>query len=1184
MFAAGNGLVSAQPAAPASSTNAIQIMVIQGAVEVLPASQTAWQPARINQAMAPLDRIHTVGNSRVALRWSDQSIISFGPATELEILPADTADGQAGLRLLRGISSFFHRDKPGRIRIITRGAMAGVEGTEFVLGVDAEDRTTVSVIDGRVRLGNAQATVVLTNLEQAAVEVGQAPVRTAGFIANNVLQWCFYYPAVIDPDELPFTAEETNTLAGSLTAYRAGDLLAALAQYPTAPAGSETEQLYHAALLLSVGEVAETEGLLAALTNQTERTERLAGALRQLIAAVKRQPSANTTTPTLASEYLAGSYFEQSQAIREISLQNALRLARLATRQDPHFGFAWERVAELEFCFGRTDAALAALDQSLRLSPRNAQALSLMGFVLSQQNQPREAREWFERALATDSSLGNAWLGRGLVRIHLGDVKGGREDLLVAAALEPQRAELRSYLGKADIATGDDARAAKELNLAKKLDSNDPTAWLYSALLKQQGNEINDAIRDLEKSQALNDNRSVYRSQLLLDQDSAVRSANLANIYQDAGMYDTAVNEAGRAVSADYGNYSAHLFLAGSYEQQRSPDWSNLRYDAATGDEFWIANLLAPASAGWLTPTVAEQPYARLFDQDRVGLVSDTKYLSRGAWQENADTFYTSDKWDFDFGTAYLSDPGQRPNQDFETTEYDISLKGQLTPQDSLFGSVQLVYVNNGDVNQYYNQSAAATGYQSSANRQPNVFVGYHHEWSPEAHTLFLASRQVANNAISNTNGQQNVAVVAGGGFTSLQPYHYNDQSVGLDTTKYSVELQQIWEQGDHTTIVGSRYDWGDVNYANSEYLSGNFANLFTLNPTYLFHQNFALDYNHFDIYGYHTWQIFDPFSLTAGLSYEWLHQPTDLAVTPFIDASSVTGDDYTLAQQAGALNNQDHNQSQVCPKVGFVYTPTASTVLRAAYTRSLSDVAGAQNSQIEPTEVAGFNQSYHSLIPESAAGIGDTSGSLFDTFDGSLEQTFSTGTYVILSGQILYSKLDAVPGNFVYLSDSANDFSTYPLGLQESLHFRERTVGLSVNQLLGEQWTVGAKYAISQANLNISYPQLPGNLNPQLNQSLESVLQTVVLHANWNHPSGLFSILDCDWFNQAPSGFNPTESGADFWQLNAYAGYRFCNRRVEASVGVLNVTDQNYQLEPLNLYNEMARSRTFVARLLISF
>jgi len=1178
LLTAGGSFASAQTASAASP---IQISVVQGGVEVLSAGATTWQPARLNQTVQPADHLRTSANSRVALRWSDQSVISFGPSTELEILSPDAPDSQAGLRLLRGIASFFHRDRPGRIRIITRGAMAGVEGTEFVLAVAEDDRTTLSVIDGRVAFGNDQATLELTNSEQATVELGKAPVRTAGFIANNLLQWCFYYPAVIDPAELPFTADETNALAGSLAAYRAGDLQAALAQYPALQPASGTAKLYHAALLLAVGEVPETETELGAMTNASERVESLAGALRQLIAAVKRQPPVSRP-PTLASEFLADSYAEQSQAIRDLSLQKALRLAQQATRLSPTFGFAWERVAELEFSFGRTEEALAALNQSLALAPRNAQALALKGFVLAQQNQPRAALAAFDSALATDSALGNAWLGRGLLRIRLGDTPAGRNDLLIAAALEPQRAELRSYLGKAYTAAGDITHATKELALAKKLDPNDPTAWLYSALLNQQDNQINDAIRDLEKSQSLNNNRSVYRSQLLLDQDSAVRSANLANIYQDAGMNDTAVNEAGRAVSSDYGNYSAHLFLAGSYQQSRSPDWNSLRYDTPALDEFWMANLLAPTSAGWLSSTISEQSHARLFDQDHFGAVSDTTYLSRGAWTENADEYFTSDKLAFDFGTTYTVDPGQRPNQDFEQREFDISLKGQLTPKDSVFGSIQLAKVDAGDVNEYFNQSAASPGNRLNETQQPNVFLGFHHDWSPGVQTVFLATRQVANQTQSNTNVAQNLAIVNGGTITGTLPINFSPQTVVLDTLEYSTELQQIWEQENHTTVIGSRYDWGHVEYGNLEFSDASIASTFDQSASqtgiYELNQNFSLDYQHFDIYGYHTWQIADPLSLTLGLSYDWLRQPADVVTTPFVDPGSV-GSDSGLAQQEGQFHSQAVTKSQVSPKAGLVWTPDASTVFRAAYTRSLSDLGSAQNDQLQPTEVAGFNQAFSSLIPESAGEIGDTSGSRFDTFNASLEHKFSTGTYVVVAGDILYSKLSDLQGYFIVLNDSGNPYYTYPLGLPQSIYYRERTLSLRVDQLLGSQWTVGSKYTLSQANLDLNFPQYPA-----LKQNLDSVLQTVNFHANWNNASGLFSVLEANWYHQHNSGFSPAEPGDDFWQLNAYAGYRFCHRKAEFSVGVLNLTDQNYRLEPLNLNNEMARSRTFLARLLISF
>jgi outer membrane receptor protein involved in Fe transport len=304
-------------------------------------------------------------------------------------------------------------------------------------------------------------------------------------------------------------------------------------------------------------------------------------------------------------------------------------------------------------------------------------------------------------------------------------------------------------------------------------------------------------------------------------------------------------------------------------------------------------------------------------------------------------------------------------------------------------------------------------------------------------------------------------------------------------------------------------------------------------------------------------------------LSYDWLHQPDNVATTPFA--------------------TQERTTTQFSPKAGLVYTPLENTVFRAAYTRSLSGLADGQSYRLEPTQVAGFNQAFRSLVPESVAG--DTSGSRFDTVDVSVEQKFHTGTYLALSGEILYSKLDELAGNFVFLSSSPLDFSTFPLGLPASLDYRERSLTFTADQLLGKQWATGARYRVSQANLNVNYGEIPNNIPADPNyptfaprQNLESVLHTVNLHLNWNHPSGLFSILEGNWYHQNNSGFSPVEPGDDFWQINAYAGCRLFHRRAELSVGVLNLTDQNYRLEPLNLYNEMARSRTFLARLLVTF
>jgi tetratricopeptide (TPR) repeat protein len=1151
------------------ATNEIRIVELQGTAEVAAATATTWMPARTNQILRPFDRLRTGANSRMALLWSDRSVVSFGALTELEILPPDSAGAQCGLHLLRGIVSFFHRDEPGRIRVITRGAVAGVEGTEFVLAVEAGKDTelaTMSVIDGKVRFGNEQATLLMTNGQQAIVEPGKAPVRTAGFIANNVLQWCFYYPAVIEPADLPFTPEEQRVLGESLNAYRSGDLLVALAKYPAGrQPGSDAERVYYAGLLLGVGQVEQAETALASLSvsDASSHPQRVALALRRLISAVKRQPNPAAVRPQLATEFLADSYYEQSCAVPGISLPAALDSARQAVTNSPDFGFGWERVAELEFSFGHTRRALDALDKSLALSPRNAQALALKGFLLAAQNRTGEAIGWFDQALAVDSALGNAWLGRGLCRIRRGDAAGGREDLLVAAALEPQRAGLRSYLGKAYANAGDYPRAARELQLAKKLDPNDPTAWLYSALLNQENNRINDAIRDLEKSQSLNGNRSVYRSQLLLDQDRAVRSANLAGIYRDAGMDDVAVREASRAVNYDYANYSAHLFLANSYYGRGDPNTINLRYETPTENEYLLANLLAPVSAGTMSPTISQQEYSPLFERDRLGVVSSTEYLSRGAWTQSGAQFGTFENFSYAVEGFYRSDPGQRVNNDVEQRQLSAALKYQFTPQDTVYLQVKQYEADSGDLSQHYSQSMANPAARVNEDQTPIVGLGYHHEWSPGVHTLLFATRLEDSLSVTNPAGPTLLAFVPFGTVTSL-PKITMHEHLANDLTIYSGELQQIWEGPVHTTIVGTRIQYGDSDASNVQNTPSTLAFLFPGPPTKAAQQDVSSLFRRISAYGYHQWQIFEPLQLIGGVAYDRLTFPENFQTAP------ISGTDQTV--------------DQVSPKAGLIWTPLDNTTFRFAYTRSLGGASLDQSYQLEPSQVAGFIQSYRSIIPESV--VGPVPGAKFETFGFSLEQKFSTRTYLGVSGELLNSDVQQTVGAFDY-----SFLATPPIalsGLHENLNYQEQSLFITVNQLVGENWSLGARYRLSQAVLNENFVDVTntslgsGSIQPK--QRLEGVLNQVDLLVVYNHPCGFFVQPEAHWYAQNNSGYNPGEPGANFWQFNAFIGYRFPRRKAEITLGFLNITGQNYNLNPLNLYNELPRSRTLALRLQLSF
>ena len=1100
--------------------------------------------------------------------------MQFNALTEIEVLPPDLLDAQCGLHLIRGIISFFHREEPNRIRIITRGAVAGVEGTEFVLAVNDTDRTTLSVIDGKVKFGNEQATLLLTNGQQAFADLGNPPIRTAGFIANNILQWCFYYPAVLDPGDLALTRDEQTALKDSLDAYRAGDLLVALAKYPAArQAGSDSERIYHAALLLCVGQVEEAETLLSSLSNAdiSGRSQHLAGAIRQLISAIKRQSNPSISNPQLATEFLAQSYYDQSRAIPEVSLQAALKLARQAATISPEFGFAWERVSELEFSFGHNQSALDALDKSIVLTPRNAQALALKGFLLAAQNQTREAIVWFDRALAVDSALGNAWLGRGLCRIRRGDAAGGREDLLVAAALEPQRAGLRSYLGKAYANAGDYRRAARELQLTEKLDPNDPTAWLYTALLNEQDNRINDGIRDLEKSESLNDNRSVYRSQLLLDQDRAVRSANLAALYLDAGMTDVSVREASRAVNYDYANYSAHLFLANSYGQLVDPNEIALRYETAAENEYLLANLLSPAAAGAMSPAVSQQEYSKLFERDQPCLLSDTEYLSRGAWNEVAAQYGTDGNFSYNLEEGYKSDPGERVNDDFQQRELGLTLKQQFTPNDGVYVQALGYDADGGDLHQFYAPSMARPDYRFKETQEPTVVLGYHHEWSPGIHTLLLLAR--INDTFSFTNSTQPTLVafrpelnpISMPGVTTLTAVDgiAMRQSLENQVTIYSGELQQIWRTPEHNTIVGGRLQYGDFETANLQNLPSSFYSLFPSPPAPAATQDFNSHFNRVGFYGYHEWHILDPLQLFGGLTCDWMKFPDNLQTAP--------------------ISNEEQTSSQISPKAGLIWTPMKDTTIRFAYTRSLGGTSVDQSYQLEPSQVAGFIQSFRSLIPESVAA--ESPGAEFETYGLSLEQKFGSGTYLGLNGEILNSQVREVVGAFDVLFPES--LYAVPSGLRENLDYHEKTLQFTANQLVGREWAMGAQYGISQSVLNNNFVDVPNGLrflNFAPRQRTEAVLQQAELFAIYNHPSGFFLRGEALWNAQNNAGYAPNLADDDFWQFNAFLGYRFLHRRAELRLGLLNISGQNYNLNPLNLHEEYPHQRTFTMRLRLNF
>ncbi len=1123
-------------------------------------SKTNWSPAVIGQKLVVEDRLRTRELSRGFVQLAELGRFTVKELTTLEVLAPSTNNAKIIIDLKAGAMYFFTRDRPRQFLIRTPNGLAASEGTEFLVTVDPAGRDVFSVFDGRVELANQFGpSLLLTNREEGEMLPGLAPRKTAVLQGANLVQWWLYYPGVLDLDELPLTAAEQAALAASLAAYRSGDVLAALANYPAGRVPqSDAERVYYAAVLLATGQADKAELQLAAAPSQPA----FVNALREVIAAVTLQPFP-TNPATFATEWVARSYSQQAK----FDLSGALASARNAAGLSTNFGFAWERVAELEFGFGHTRAARIALEKSLQFAPSNAQAWALEGFLAAADNNLRGASNSFQRAIDLDPALGNGWLGRGLVSLRLGHRAAGRRDLQSAAALEPNRSVLRSYLGKAFENNGEVSSAQKELRLAQELDSNDPTPWLYSALLLRQQLHFNEAVDHLEKSVALNDNRAVYRSRLLLDQDRAVRSSSLATIYQGVGMDDVSVREAARAVAADYANPSAHLFLAESFNALRDPTRFNLRIETAWFNELLLANILAPVAGGNLSQNISQQEYSRLFEGNRIGLSSFSEYRSDKQFRELASHFGTVGNTGYAFDLDYQHNAGVRPNNELDRLEWYTTLKHQITAQDSVLMLMKYQDYHSGDNFQYFDPKATDQRYEffgvSNAPvfrksfvfdevQQPLLVGAYHHEWSPGVHTLMLGGRLENDQRFSDEATLQTVLrrSLADNHVLNAVPRAFN-VDYRNEFEIFTGEFNQIIQTERQHLVLGGRVQSGEFN--TSARLASAAVGSFGASSIFPGSTNSTEEpFERFSGYGYYTVEVFTDFLLMGGVAYDWLKFPRNFRAPP--------------------LQSGTETRDQFSPKAALVWSPRPEVTLRGVYSRALGGVSLDESFRLEPVQLAGFSQAFRTIIPETVAG--SVSAPAYEVAGAALDVKLKTRTYLGVQTEWLQSEVRRDAGVFDFYPGQLPPIPAVPSRTRQRLDYDERSVAATVNQLLSDEWSFGTQYRFTRSKLQSEFPVIPIQTTEQAD------LHRVTLSLHYNHPSGFFARTESQWYHQENSAYPSLE----FWQHNLFVGWRLRRQRGELSLGVLNLGDTDYRLNPLNLYAEMPRERVYVARLKFNF
>jgi tetratricopeptide (TPR) repeat protein len=383
----------------------------------------------------------------------------------------------------------------------------------------------------------------------------------------------------------------------------------------------------------------------------------------------------------------------------------------------------------------------------------------VLGFAALTRIDISEAKAAFERAIALDSAEPLARLGLGLAIIRSGDLDAGGRQIEIAAGLDPNDSLIRSYLGKTYFEERRDPLDAEQYAIAKELDPNDPTPWFYDAIRLQTVNRPVEALRNIQRSIELNDNRAVYRSRLLLDEDLATRQTSLARIYNDLGFEQRALFEGWRAVNRDPTNYSAHRLLADAYSALP------LR-EIAQDSELLQAQLLQPLNTEPVQPRLAESQlvrdaalpgvglneYTRLFVANGASLLADGLVGSQDTFGSNIIASGIYNNYSLSVGQSHLETDGFRLNNDLEENIYNIFGQAQIRPNTSVMGEFRHRHADTGDLNFRFFPDNFFPELRPS--RSENVFrFGGRHSFN--ANSTFLGSYAFSEAELDSESGRE---------------------------------------------------------------------------------------------------------------------------------------------------------------------------------------------------------------------------------------------------------------------------------------------------------------------------------------------------------------------------------------------------------------------------------------------
>lgn len=449
-----------------------------------------WRFVDLHQDVVAGDYLRTNANGNLAVLFADRTQMRLGRNTTL--LVKNATAGQDAAFTLEGGTIWARAERGGTgLTVDTPAAAAAIRGTDWTLTVDADGRTSLIVLEGKIDLSNQFGTVTVVQGEAAVASIGSAPTKVIIVNPSDREQMQFFMSLRGSFNTLPASPLSSPDMRAARSRINAKAPAARLAEdwvtlaevnlsYEGRQAAQEAMEQARG-FRLARAQQARLDLIEAMIAGGEKRYDEAARLFK------RSAPALDARRRAMAAY---GGYYARALA------DPTRTEAPPAAGDGPYAALA--EALTVGFLVD-VKAAIAVLEKAERRYPDDPTLPAARAQFATLLDDRMMMEEAIGRALGLDPDDPMALEARANFRASIkGDVEGAYGDLTRAAEIAPGSTTIWNSLGLVQNARGASREAEAALKRAIELDPQDPVSHINLAFLYLDQDRLAEARREID--------------------------------------------------------------------------------------------------------------------------------------------------------------------------------------------------------------------------------------------------------------------------------------------------------------------------------------------------------------------------------------------------------------------------------------------------------------------------------------------------------------------------------------------------------------------------------------------------------------------------------------------------------------------------------------------------------------